>query len=128
MLWKIQTLTSEIAFGNFTNFLPSIPHVQNSQEGSQHQVLNRAVGMSKNVASNVSILKIERSGKSHALNGKSDSTFRILKLLTAFFDIPAALLSTWCCEPSWMFWTWGMDGRKLVKFPNAISEVWEPER
>ena len=60
---KIHSLTSEIAFGNFTNFLPSIPHVQNSQEGSQHQVLNRAVRMSKNVASNVSILKIERSGK-----------------------------------------------------------------
>ena len=33
--------TSEIAFGDFSNFLPSIPQVQNIQEGSQHQVLNR---------------------------------------------------------------------------------------
>ena len=39
--------TSEIAFGDFTNFLPSIPQVQNIQEGSQHQVLNRATGMQK---------------------------------------------------------------------------------
>ena len=59
MLWEKPCTTSEIDCGSFTNFLPSKPQVQNIWEGSQHQVLQRASGMSENVVSNVSILKVE---------------------------------------------------------------------